>query len=62
MFWLTKVHRKDMRKIGLCRIERCSRFTTDTELEGRSEERVGGRRSGRPRSGKGVKRHRKKEE
>jgi hypothetical protein len=49
---MTKVHRKGLRKIGLYFLERYGRFATDRELEGGSEgERVGGRRSGRPRPG-----------
>jgi len=60
VFWMTKVHRKALRRIRICCLERCGRFATDTELEGGSEEeRVGGRRSGRPPSGKGAKRQKK---
>jgi hypothetical protein len=42
--WM-KVHRKALRRTGLCCLERYGRFAIDTELEGGSEEeRVGGSR------------------
>jgi len=57
------VHKNDLRRIGLCCTERYGRVATDTEMEdGSVAERAGGRGSGRPRSGKGAKSHKKKEE
>ena len=55
---MTKVHRNDLRSIGLCCFERYGIFATATELEGGRKETVVGRRSGRPRSGNGAKCHR----